>query len=123
MLEGLTDRLGNGLDAAVFIGAPDEVVVARIAGRRICPTCGRSYHVDFAPPDRPGACDVDGTALEHRADDESEAVRARLRVYGDRTEPLLGFYRARGILVEVDGSFEADGVEKQIKVGLGPYAR
>ena len=123
MLESLTSRLGNGLDAAVFIGAPDEVVVGRIAGRRICPTCGRSYHVDFAPPTTQGECDVDGTALEHRADDKSEAVRARLRVYADRTAPLLGFYRTRGILVEADGSYEADGVETQIEVGLRPYAR
>jgi adenylate kinase len=123
MLEGLTSRLGNGLAAAVFVGAPDEVLVERTAGRRICPTCGRSYHLDFAPPDTPGECDVDGSALEHRADDESEAVRARLRVYADRTEPLLGFYRSRGILVEVDGAAEADVVARQIEVGLGPYAR
>jgi len=123
MLEGLTGRLGNGLDAAVLVGAPDEVLVERTAGRRICPTCGRSYHLDFAPPRTRGECDVDGSALEHRADDEPEAVRARLRVYADRTEPLLGFYRSRGILVEVDGSGAAGAVAEQIAVLLEPYAR
>lgn len=123
MLEGLTGKLGNGLDAAVFIGAPADVVVARIAGRRICPECGRSYHVSFAPPVAPGKCDFHDTALEHRADDRSDAVRERLRVYAERTAPLLEFYRSKGVLVQVDGALEADAVEKQIADQLEAYAR
>ncbi len=123
MLDGLTARLGNGLDAAVFVAAPDEVVVKRIAGRQICPECGRSYHVSFAPPTVAGICDFHDVALEHRRDDAPDALRERLRVYAERTAPLLGFYRSKGFLIEVDGALEADAVEKQIANQLRAYAR
>ncbi|MAF09679.1 adenylate kinase [Candidatus Poribacteria bacterium] len=123
MLEGLTRSLGNGLSAALFIDAPDDVLIERIGGRGTCPECGRSYHHVFAPPASVGKCDVDGAALEHRADDEPEAVRERLRVYAERTAPLLGFYRSRDILVEIDGTADVDAIERQIADRLEAHAR
>ncbi|MBT3269987.1 adenylate kinase [Candidatus Poribacteria bacterium] len=122
-LENLTRALGSALSAAVFIDAPDEVLIERIAGRRICPECGRSYHMSFAPPASPGKCDADGAALEQRGDDEPGAVRERLRVYGERTAPLLGFYRSREILVEIDGVADVDAIERQIAELLEAHAR
>ncbi len=79
-------------------------LIARLAGRRICPRCGAVYHLDAHPPREPGRCDRDGTELVQRPDDRPEAIEVRLRVYAEATEPLLGFYRDRGVLRGLDAS-------------------
>ena len=109
---------GRRLTAALLIDAPDEVVVRRISGRRVSPTSGRVYHVDFDPPEREGICDVDGLPLEQREDDSVETVRRRLEVYHEQTEPLIAYYEERGLLCSFDGTLAPDEVHAHIRAAL-----
>lgn len=102
------------IDLALNFVAPDEVIVERISGRRICPACGAIYHVRFMPPRRPGICDRCGGELIQREDDRPEVVRRRLELYRARFAPIIELYRARGLLVDVDASEEADRVIPRI---------
>jgi len=105
---------GRKVDLAPALQVPDEDLVARITGRRICPTCNAVYHVKSCPPARPGFCDRDGAALIHRTDDTEAVVRQRLAAYRAQTRPLEQYYRERGILAEVDGKQDVDAVFKQL---------
>jgi len=87
--------------------APDEVIIERISGRRICAWCGAIYHVKYMPPKYPGICDKCGGPLIQRRDDRPEVVKKRLEVYRERFTPILGYYRDKGILREVDASEQA----------------
>ena len=119
------DALGAELDAhersltaVLLIDAPDEVVIKRISGRRINPTSGRVYHVDFDPPQRDGVCDVDGSQLVQRDDDRIETVRRRLKVYHEQTEPLVAYYDELGLLKRFDGTLPPDEVYAHIRAAL-----
>jgi adenylate kinase len=90
------------LDAVVFVAVPDEVLVRRMSGRLSCPRDKRTYHVSNNPPPRPGYCEC-GTALIQRPDDKEETVRERLRQYHQNTEDLIPYYKAQGLLRDVDG--------------------
>ena len=79
-----------------------DEAVRRISGRRGCPQCGALYHVEFNPPRVAGKCDHDGAELTQREDDRPEVVRDRYQVYLDNTSPLIGYYREKGVLVELD---------------------
>ncbi|MBT3377234.1 MAG: adenylate kinase [Lentisphaerae bacterium] len=92
------------IDKVVNFVVPDDVVVSRLCGRRICPTCGRIYHTVNMPPKVEGVCDDDGVALIQRDDDQPDAIQHRLVVYRDQTEPLIAFYRSRGMLADIDGA-------------------
>lgn len=92
------------IDKVVNFVVSDDVVVQRLSGRRICSSCGRIYHTTNMPPKTEGVCDDDGTALIQRDDDKPAAIQNRLVVYKKQTEPLIGFYRSRGILVDIDGA-------------------
>ena len=96
------EQAGIRFDAVVALEVPDEKIVDRMGGRRVCESCGASYHVVNIPPKKEGVCDVCGGALKQRKDDDPETVRDRLEVYHKETEPLKGFYEARGILKTVD---------------------
>jgi adenylate kinase len=98
------------LTAALRFVIEDELAVKRLAGRRICRRCQRSYNVEFHPPQVEGICDVCGGELFHRRDDDETTVRHRIEVYHRDTEPLVEFFRDRGILREVD----ADGFEDEV---------
>ena len=93
---------GVDIDVALSIEIADEVIVERMSGRRTCPDCGASYHVDFKPSAKPGVCDRCGGSLIVRKDDEPATVLDRLKVYHEQTEPLVGFYRQRGKLAVID---------------------
>ena len=86
------------------IHVPDEVIVERMGGRRVCPSCGESYHVQYNPPKQEGICDKCGAELIIRADDVPETVQKRLTVYHDQTAPLIDYYDQKGLLVTVDGT-------------------
>ena len=118
MLSALLKKRQLHLDAAIFLDAEDETIIRRISGRRICPLCGRSYHVDFAPPKVPNRCDDDGEPLEQRPDDVPESVKKRLEVYNAETAPLREYFREKGVLVEIDGSQDPDAVERSIVEAL-----
>jgi adenylate kinase len=99
----------DALDLVIDLDVPTEIVVRRIAGRRVCVNCGATYHVD-APPTKNWTCDVcDGEVLQ-RDDDTEEAVMRRLELYEIRTLPLIQFYRRKGTLAHVDGTGESDDV-------------
>jgi adenylate kinase len=109
---------GRRLTAVLLIDVPDDVVVQRISGRRISPTTGRVYHVDFDPPKVEGRCDVDGSELVQRDDDRAETVRRRLEVYHAQTEPLISYYDVRALLCRFDGTLPPDEVHAHIRAAL-----
>lgn len=98
------------LDVVAFLSVPEAELVRRLTGRRVCPDCGATYHVEFAPPGKAGVCDDCGGELTQRDDDTEETVRERLRVYEENTEPVVEYYRETGDLVEVDGTGSPDEV-------------
>ena len=97
------DRMGITIDHVVDINVPDEVITRRVSGRRVCPGCGNSYHVETKKPQQEGVCDRCGNTLVQRKDDEPKTVEERLRVYHEQTEPLRDYYAAAGKLLVMDG--------------------
>ena len=92
------------IDKVVHIQASDSILIDRIKKRRVCSECGFNYHLEYIKPNREGICDkCDGT-LYHRDDDKPEAVKERLKVYWSETEPLIDYYKEKGLNVDVDGS-------------------
>jgi adenylate kinase len=104
---------GHPLDLALDLDVPTEIVLHRIAGRRVCSECGTVYHVD-RPPSKDWICDVCGGAVVHRDDDTEQAVMRRLELYEIETLPVIQFYRRTGALAHVDGSDESDEVFKKL---------
>ena len=106
------------IDHVLNLGCREEEIVRRLTGRRFCPVCSRTYHIEFVPPKTPGKCDDDGTDLMIRDDDTLEAVRNRLKVYAESTEPLIAWYREKGLLRDVDASLPPEGVYEGIRTVL-----
>ena len=96
------DAMGVRIDCVLNIEVPDEAIVSRMSGRRVC-SCGASYHVEYNPPKQEGVCDKCGASVYVRADDAAETVAKRLETYHAQTEPLKDYYAAKGILVTVEG--------------------
>ena len=109
-LERALDEAGDPLTAVLKYSIGGEVAVHRLVGRSTCPTCGRTYHVDFKPPAVDGICDVCGGKLEKRADDDELTARRRLAVYRDQAAPLERFYAERDLLHQVDAEATPDEV-------------
>lgn len=107
------------IDAVINIDVPDEELVKRITGRRVCPSCGASYHIVNIPPKKEGICDVCGADLQQRADDTEATVRNRIAVYKEQTLPLVIYYRQAGKLKTVDGALGLDEVFRAITTFLG----
>jgi adenylate kinase len=110
---------GRKVDVTLFVTAPTEVLVSRIASRIICPECGAIYNLATNPPQHDHICDVCGHLLERRSDEEAETVRKRLEAFNRQTEVLVQYYRKRGTLVEVDGTLPLDQVEDVVDRALG----
>lgn len=104
----------GGVAVAPLINVDDDETIRRITGRRTCRTCGAVYHLIFNPPLIEGVCDKDGGALYQRDDDQEVTVRNRLYVYYKQTAPLVGYYYAKGLLAEVDGSKSIDKVQADL---------
>jgi adenylate kinase len=117
-LEDALQKRGRGLTAALIIEAPDEDVIRRLSGRRICKKNGHVYHVEFDPPKNEDVCDQDGSKLIQRDDDKPETVKKRLKVYHDQTEGLIDFYEERGLLRRFDGTRQPDEVHNHIRATL-----
>lgn len=114
-LDNALAKAGKKVDLVVSLVVPDELIVDRITGRRLCPTCGAVYHVKSLPPAKAGVCDKDATPLIHRTDDTAEVVKERLSAYHAQTRPLEDYYRGKGIMVEVDGTSDVDTVYKRAR--------
>ena len=106
----MLDEMGAPVKSAVLIDVPDEIIQDRIAGRRTCPKCKAGYHVKNLPPKVEGICDVCGEKLPIRKDDNPDTVKDRLVVYHQQTEPLIAFYKEKGLLKTVDGMTGVDNV-------------
>lgn len=113
-LKEILAGMGRTLDGVLYIAVPDEKLVCRLSGRRICRRCQTPYHILFNPPQKHGVCDTCGGELYQRDDDKPETVRARLKVYHQQTSPLIDFYRQSGILMEVDGSGDIENVSSAL---------
>lgn len=112
--------VGLDLDGVVLINVPDREIVRRVSGRWSCPKpgCKATYHVISNPPKKSGHCDDCGTALVQRSDDAPETVEARLVVYHRETEPLLPYYRAKGLLRNVDGTGDINLVRGALETAI-----
>lgn len=100
------DRMGIVIDRVIDIEVADETIARRVSGRRVCPSCGASYHVDYKKPTVENVCDRCGDALVQRKDDHPDTVRDRLQVYHEQTEPLKSYYAQSGKLYIVEGQEE-----------------
>lgn len=100
------DEMGIKIDKVIDIEVSDEKIVGRMSGRRVCPDCGASYHTEYKKPEKEGICNSCGASLIIRKDDKPEVVLDRLSVYHEQTEPLKEYYKAKGILNEVEGQEE-----------------
>ena len=109
-LKEALEKRGERIDLALDIEVPDAHIVRRMGGRRACPKCGATYHLEFAPPEKEGLCDRCGSELITRSDDKAETVQGRLDVYHRQTYPLISYYREEGILREIDGTKTPDEV-------------
>lgn len=97
------DAMGVNMDLVISIEVPDEKIVTRMGGRRLCKKCGSTYHILYNPSETEGKCDKCDGELYTRADDVPDVVKERLHVYHDQTEPLKDYYASKGKLVTVEG--------------------
>ena len=118
-LEGFLADRNERLDTALSIEVPSSFILERMTGRRVCPSCGASYHVKFNPPTKAGVCDVCGSDIVQRKDDTEETVSERLEVYERQTQPLIDFYNNKNLLSTVDGTKAINEVFESICSILG----
>lgn len=112
-------KIGQQIDHVVNIDAPRAVLISRVTERVTCANCGTIYNLRTKPPKQAGVCDVCGaTALRQRSDDTAAALTERLRLYDELTEPLLDYYRERGIVREVNGDAQIDQVTDDLLAAL-----
>jgi adenylate kinase len=121
-LDAMLAEKGMKLNGVIEMKVNDDALVERITGRHACAKCGAGYHDKFQKPKVAGVCDVcGGTEFTRRADDKAETVVTRLQAYHQQTAPLLPYYRARGVLRQVDGMAEIDEVTRQIEAVLNSF--
>lgn len=117
-LDSFMKEQGISLDAVLDVNVDASILIRRIVGRRICKTCGATYHIDFNKPKKEGICDNCGTPLIQRADDTIETAGSRLEVYDKQTAPLLAYYEKQNLLKTVNGDQELNKVFEDIKAVL-----
>jgi adenylate kinase len=108
-------ELGRRVTAALLIDVPDEEVIRRLSGRRVCVKAGHNYHVEFDPPKHEGVCDQDGSRLVRRDDDDPDVIKNRLHVYHDQTAPLVDYFDEQGVMRHIDGTRDAADVHDHIR--------
>ena len=113
------EKAGITFDDVISIEIADETIMQRMSGRRVCESCGASYHLVAVPPKTPGVCDNCGGKLVQRKDDAPETVKARLEVFHQETEPLKAFYKQRGLLKPVENQSTVEGTTEAILRALG----
>jgi adenylate kinase len=116
-LDKALKKVDRRLTAALLIDVPEDDIVRRLSGRRVCPN-GHTYHVEHNPPKKDGVCDVDGEPLSQREDDREETVRKRLQVYRDQTSPLIDYYDEHDILHRFDGTRSPTEVHDHLRATI-----
>jgi adenylate kinase len=114
-LDRQLSELSRRVTAALMIDVPDEEVIRRLSGRRVCVKAGHNYHVEFDPPKHEGVCDQDGSRLMQRDDDQPDVIKNRLKVYHEKTAPLESYYDERGLMRRIDGTREPAAVHDHIR--------
>ena len=122
-LDSFLNENDNKIDVVLLIDVPKELIFDRMTGRRICPSCGASYHVKFNPPKLKGKCDVCNNDIIQRKDDTESTVKDRLDVYEKQTEPLISYYKEQGVISTIDGSGEIEQVFQRAKSVLGAVCK
>jgi adenylate kinase len=117
-LDAILAENGEALTAVIEIAVPRDVLIERMAGRRVCATCGHVYQLETNPPKVAGICDLDGGELVQRDDDKPEAIARRLALYDDLTAPLANYYREQGVLSQVNGDQPVEQVAAEIDAVL-----
>jgi len=107
---------GSGLDYVLYLNAPKEELVRRIAGRRVCPACKATFRASDVPD---GICKVCGAQVIIRKDDEAATALKRIEVYNEQTAPLIDYYKNKGILIEIDAAHDIDAVQAKVDKALG----
>jgi len=113
-LDKSLSQMGRKIQSVINIDVPDHEVVARLSGRRTCKGCGAMYHVKFKKPEKDGACDKCGAELYQRDDDNEDTISRRLQVYHDQTAPVKGHYQEKGVVADVPGVGEIDGITQAV---------
>ncbi|MBC8588147.1 adenylate kinase [Paratissierella segnis] len=113
-LDSELKAMGIKLNGVVNIQADRDVLIERAMGRRICKECGATYHIKYNPPKVEGICDLDGSRLYQRDDDNEETVRTRIDVYHEQTQPLIDYYQKKGLLLDIDGTKSIDEITNSI---------
>lgn len=113
-LNNIMSELDRNIDAVINIEVPEEELMNRLTGRRICEKCGTTYHLVFNPPKVDGVCDIDGGKLYQRKDDNPETVSNRLSVNVKQSKPILEYYDEKGVLKNIDGVKDIDEVTKDV---------
>ena len=113
-LDTTLNRMGRPLQAAMLINVDFDLLIQRITGRRTCKSCGQVYNLYTSPPKMDGLCDLCGSALHHRADDNEDTIVNRLRVFETQTEPMIRHYQIQGKLFDIDGSGDIDRIFARI---------
>jgi len=114
-LEEMLKGKGEKISKVLFFDVPDEVIIDRLSGRRVCSKCGAVYHVKYNPPKIEGVCDLCGGTLVQRDDDREEVVKKRLEVYRKQTQPLIEFYQDRGIIYKLDAGKGVEELFEEVK--------
>lgn len=114
-LDAKLAELGRAVSGVLLIDVSDEEVIRRLGGRRTCEANGHVFHVEFEPPKQEGVCDIDGSPLVIRDDDEPEVIRKRLATYHEKTEPLVSYYDSRSVLRRIEGEAAPDEVAEQVR--------
>jgi len=118
-LSGVLTSLHASMDRVLSVEVPEEDLVKRLTGRRVCRGCGNMYHVDTSPPRTAGRCDTCGDSLYQRDDDKEETIRHRLRVYKEQTQPLVTYYEGLGLLERIDGQGTVEEISQRVHRALG----
>jgi adenylate kinase len=118
VLDSTLNKVGKKIDRVFSFTASEEVIITRIAGRRMCKSCGAHYHEIFSPPLKENVCDKCGSKLVQRKDDYPETIKVRLKVYKEQTEKLIDYYNKKGILVEINCNGDKAEIQQNILAGL-----
>jgi adenylate kinase len=118
-LSNLLEEMGIEIDVVVNVDVPEKVIIERNIGRRLCSSCQMMYHIQFSPPKKDGICDKCGGGLYQRVDDREDKVRYRIEVYLKETEPVLNFYKAKGLLKVINGIGTENEINQKIVSVIG----